>query len=161
MLPSAHREIAADVRRLTTSLVIVAGLLDAQVADIESAYAGRRVGLIVGGHDRGLDWQGFANEMATRAPHAIVTAGANGPRIHAQLAPRAAGGAFRLAAASDLEAAVAEARRLLDGQGTVLLSPGAPSFGAYRDYAERGAHFARLAGFDPDASGAIPGLGVA
>ena len=46
VLPSVHREIAADVRRLTTSLVIVAGLLDAQVADIESAYAGRRVGLL-------------------------------------------------------------------------------------------------------------------
>jgi UDP-N-acetylmuramoylalanine--D-glutamate ligase len=43
----------------------------------------------------------------------------------------------------------------------VLLSPGAPSFGAYRDYTERGRHFARLAGFDPDAISAIPGLGVA
>ena len=128
-------------------------------------HAGQRVALIVGGHDRGLDWQGFAAEMATRAPHAIVTTGANGPRIHALLAALAAGGGgaggFGLAQAGDLEAAVAEARGMLGGQGTVLLSPGAPSFGAYRDYAERGAHFARLAGFDPDATGAIPGLGVA
>jgi len=43
----------------------------------------------------------------------------------------------------------------------VLLSPGAPSFGAYRDYTERGRHFAALAGFDPEAISAIPGLGIA
>ncbi|HET8819586.1 MAG TPA: UDP-N-acetylmuramoyl-L-alanine--D-glutamate ligase [Xanthomonadaceae bacterium] len=124
-------------------------------------HVGQRVALIVGGHDRGLDWQGFAGEMATRAPHAIVTTGANGPRIHALLAPLAARGGLRLAAANDLDGAVAEARRLLAGRGVVLLSPGAPSFGAYRDYAERGAHFASLAGFDPEAAGTIPGLGVA
>ena len=56
--------------------------------------------------------------------------------------------------------AVARARGLLDGQGVVLLSPGAPSFGAYRDYTERGRHFATLAGFDPDAISTIPGLGI-
>ena len=44
VLPLVHREIATDVRRLTTELVIVAGLLDTQIADIESVYAGRRVG---------------------------------------------------------------------------------------------------------------------
>ena len=124
-------------------------------------HASRRVALIVGGHDRGLDWQGFADAMAARAPHAVVTTGANGPRIHDLLAPLAAGGGFRLAAATDLGAAVAEARRLLQGEGVVLLSPGAPSFGAYRDYAERGCHFARLGGCDPDATGTIGGLGSA
>ncbi len=45
--------------------------------------------------------------------------------------------------------------------GVVLLSPGAPSFGAYRDYVARGRHFAELAGFDPDSISAIPGLGIA
>jgi UDP-N-acetylmuramoylalanine--D-glutamate ligase len=29
--------------------------------------------------------------------------------------------------------------------GVVLLSPAAPSFGVYRDYQDRGEHFARLA----------------
>ncbi|MBA3487569.1 MAG: hypothetical protein H0T88_10345, partial [Lysobacter sp.] len=43
----------------------------------------------------------------------------------------------------------------------ILLSPGAPSFGPYRDYVARGRDFARLAGFDPDAISAIEGLGVA
>nr|CCP40719.1 UDP-N-acetylmuramoylalanine--D-glutamate ligase [Xanthomonas translucens pv. translucens DSM 18974] len=47
------------------------------------------------------------------------------------------------------------------GGGVVLLSPGAPSFGAYRDYVARGRHFAELAGFDQEAISAIPGLGIA
>lgn len=124
-------------------------------------HAGRRVALIVGGHDRGLDWQGFADAVQDQPPHAIVTTGANGPRIHDLLAPLAAHGRFLLAAAVDLEDAVAQARAALDGSGVVLLSPGAPSFGAYRDYAERGCHFARLGGFDPADTGTIAGLGVA
>jgi len=124
-------------------------------------HAGRRVALIVGGHDRGLDWQGFADAVAARPPHAIVTTGANGPRIHALLEPVAAGTALRLEAATDLADAVHRARRLLGGEGVVLLSPGAPSFGTYRDYVERGRHFASLAGFDPDATGTITGLGIA
>ena len=60
----------------------------------------------------------------------------------------------------DLPEAVTRARALLDGEGVVLLSPGAPSFGPYRDYTERGRHFAALAGFDPEAIAAIPGLGI-
>ena len=124
-------------------------------------HAGRRVALIVGGHDRGVDWQAFVDAMRVRPPHAIVTTGANGPRIHGLLAPLAAEGRFRLAASGDLAGAVAAARTALDGEGVVLLSPGAPSFGPYRDYTERGCHFAKLAGFDPVDTGAIAGLGVA
>ena len=77
------------------------------------------------------------------------------------IAPPASRGAFGLAAAGDLADAVRQAEAALAGEGVVLLSPGAPSFGPYRDYVERGRHFAALAGFDPDAISAIPGLGVA
>ena len=88
------------------------------------------------------------------------TPGQNGDRIHELLAPVAARSGFALAAAHDLEEAVAMARVALAGNGVVLLSPGAPSFGAYRDYTERGRHFAALAGFDPDVISTIPGLGI-
>lgn len=124
-------------------------------------FAGQRIALLVGGHDRGVDWQDFAGHMRSNAPVEIVTMGANGPRIHALLQPLAEAGGFGLHAAGDLPHAVELARAALGGQGgVVLLSPGAPSFGAYRDYVARGRHFAELAGFDPDSISAIPGLGV-
>lgn len=124
-------------------------------------FRDRRVVLLAGGHDRGLDWSGFAEAMKTRAPAAIVTMGQNGPRIHALLSQVATQTDFTLLQADDLGDAVAKARVAAAGDGVVLLSPGAPSFGPYRDYTERGRHFAQLAGFDPAAISGIPGLGIA
>lgn len=124
-------------------------------------FAGQRIALLVGGHDRGVDWHDFAAHMRDDAPVEIVTMGANGPRIHALLQPLADEGRFGLHAGGDLPHAVELARGALGTQGgVVLLSPGAPSFGAYKDYVARGRHFAELAGFDPDLISAIPGLGV-
>ena len=122
-------------------------------------YAGREVAILVGGHERGLPWDEFAQRMHRAPPRAVVTMGANGARIHALLAPIAARGGFVLQAAADLEDAVHRAQALLPAGGVVLLSPGAPSFGPYRDYVERGRHFARIAGFEPS-EGGITGLGI-
>ncbi|WP_267124836.1 UDP-N-acetylmuramoyl-L-alanine--D-glutamate ligase, partial [Xanthomonas sacchari] len=53
----------------------------ASLAALE-CFRGRRIALLVGGHDRGLDWQDFAAHMRDGgAPLEIVTLGANGPRI--------------------------------------------------------------------------------
>ncbi len=124
-------------------------------------FGGRRVAILVGGHDRGLPWEDFAAVMRTHAPVAIITMGQNGPRIRALLEPVAAQVGFVLDAATDLADAMAKAKSALGGEGVVLLSPGAPSFGAYKDYVARGRHFAELAGFDPDVISTIPGLGIA
>lgn len=132
----------------------------ASLAALE-VFRDRRVAIVLGGHDRGLDWGAFADAMRTGAPAVIVTMGQNGPRIHALLAPLASEGGFALAAAGGLADAVAQARQALAGEGVLLLSPGAPSFGAYRDYVARGRHFAELGGFDPDAIASIAGLGIA
>lgn len=132
----------------------------ASLAALE-CFASRRVAILIGGHDRGLPWEDFADAMHTHAPLSIVTMGQNGPRIHALLAPLAAQAGFVLGEAGDLADAMAQAKSALGGEGVVLLSPGAPSFGPYRDYVARGRHFAELAGFDPEMISAIPGLGVA
>ena len=123
-------------------------------------FRDRRVAILVGGHDRGIDWQAFADVMRSQAPVAIFTMGQNGPRIRELLAPIAVQSGFKLDAAEDLAEAVRKARTVLGNDGVMLLSPGAPSFGPYRDYVARGRHFAELAGFDPDTISAISGLGI-
>ena len=132
----------------------------ASVAALE-CFANRRVAIIVGGYDRGLDWSVFEEFIARHPPLAIITQGQSGPRIHRQLGGLTRKTHFELRECTELEAAVRQAERFLGGNGVVLLSPGAPSFPRYRDYVERGRHFAALAGFDPKAITAIPGLGVA
>lgn len=123
-------------------------------------YAGRRVAIILGGHDRGLDWYPFADQLEADAPLAIVTMGANGPRINAIIRRVCAEKGVLLQSATDLPDAVAKARAALGGEGVVLMSPGAPSFGMYRDYVARGKDFARIAGFDPERVGEIPDQGI-
>ena len=132
----------------------------ASLAALE-CFADRRVALLVGGHDRGVDWTGFAAAMDGRSALTVVTMGANGPRIHALLAPRAVSGQLVVVAADGLADAIVLARDALEADGVLLLSPGAPSFGPYRDYVERGRHFATLGGFDPETISSIPGLGIA
>jgi UDP-N-acetylmuramoylalanine-D-glutamate ligase len=124
-------------------------------------HADERIAILVGGYDRGVDWEPFVERMREKPVHAVITMGQNGPRIHALLQPLADAGTLHLHAARDMADAIALARAALPEGGTILLSPGAPSFGAYADYAERGRDFAAHAGFDPDAISRIQGLGIA
>ncbi|HVU82525.1 MAG TPA: UDP-N-acetylmuramoyl-L-alanine--D-glutamate ligase [Rhodanobacteraceae bacterium] len=131
---------------------------DAALAALESLQ-GRAVTLILGGHDRGLDWNGFAHSLRKHAPHTVVAQGVAGPRIARTL--RASTLACPVEEVIDLAAAVARAKKTTPQGGVVLLSPGAPSFDQFRNYAERGRAFAQLAGFDGDSIGEITGLGIA
>ena len=130
----------------------------ATLAALESLH-GRQVTVLVGGHDRGLDWSGFVEAMADEPPFAIICSGANGPRIAQALFE--ANVAAEVAEVATLDLAVARARALSPAGSCVLLSPGAPSFDQFHDYAERGRHFAELAGFKAAAIAGIDGLGIA
>ncbi len=124
-------------------------------------YANRRVAILVGGYDRGLDWGVFFDRMRREPPLAVIAMGQNGAYIFDGLKGAAHGGRFTLLQADELPQAVQLAERAVGFDGVVLLSPGAPSFPRYKDYIERGKHFAKCAGFDPEAISAIPGLGIA
>ncbi|QEE23905.1 UDP-N-acetylmuramoyl-L-alanine--D-glutamate ligase [Rhodanobacter glycinis] len=118
----------------------------------------REVTVIVGGHDRGLDWSDFVRATKNRAHLRIVAQGANGPRIAQAL--RQAKTELPLGEAEDFTDAVAMARIVTPEGGVVLLSPGAPSFDQFKDYAARGRRFAELAGFDPAGITSIDGMGI-
>ena len=129
----------------------------ATLAALESLH-GRAVTVLVGGHDRGLDWAPFVDAMSSAPAHAIVCMGSNGGRIESAL--RAAEVGCPIVHVSDLASAVAEARSRTPRDGVILLSPGAPSFDQFKDYAERGRRFAALAGFDAASITGIEGLGI-
>jgi UDP-N-acetylmuramoylalanine--D-glutamate ligase len=131
----------------------------ASIAALE-CFSGRNVAILVGGYDRGLDWQAFVEYVSQHPPVAIITMGQNGPRIFQNLLAVQEQSKCAISQAADLSQALSQAKVALQGEGIVLLSPGAPSFGQFTDYVERGRAFAELAGFDPNAISKIPGLGL-
>ena len=112
-----------------------------------AAFADRPVALLVGGHDRGLDYDPLARTVAGRTgPTIVVTMPDNGPRIGE--AVRAVGdGRVDVVDRDSLDDAVdtAYAWASTAGDAVVLLSPAAPSFGRFGDYRERSAAFAAAA----------------
>jgi UDP-N-acetylmuramoylalanine--D-glutamate ligase len=110
-----------------------------------AVYAGRPITIILGGYDRGIDYEKLVMALAAGAAGAVVCLGESGARIHAALARRHDFGA-PLCLVSAMAEAVAAARRLTPPGGVVLLSPAAPSYGQYRDFIERGRDFAAKAG---------------
>jgi UDP-N-acetylmuramoyl-L-alanine---L-glutamate ligase len=107
------------------------------------AFPGRRVALIAGGHDRGIDYRPLAAGLAARdAPTLVLAVPDSGPRIQAAIEAESPG-KVEVTACDDLAAAVGRGYRWALPDGVVLLSPAAPSFGRYRDYRDRGEAFAR------------------
>ncbi len=105
------------------------------------AFAGRRIALIVGGHDRGIDYAPLAAGLLARdAPTLVLTLPDSGPRIHAEI--DRASPATEVTDCTDLEAAVQAGLGWARPDGIVLLSPAAPSFGRFRDYRDRSQAFA-------------------
>ena len=109
------------------------------------AFPERRIALILGGYERGIDYRPLADHLGGRAvPTLALTLPANGDRIASDI--RAAAAPFvEVLACPDLPAAVAAGFEWARPDGVVLLSPAAPSFGQFRDYRERSEVFVRSA----------------
>ena len=107
------------------------------------AFPGRRVALIAGGQDRGIDYAPLAAGLAGRpAPTLVLAVPDSGPRIAAAI-EAAQPGKAEVISCPDLDAAVQRGFAWARPDGVVLLSPAAPSFGQFRDYRDRGDAFAR------------------
>lgn len=111
------------------------------------AFPGRPVALIVGGHDRGIDYTPLARHLAARAgatPTFVLTLPTSGARIAESIAAVADGPPTVRCADLDEAVRVAAAWARNDG-GVVLLSPAAPSFGQFADYRDRSRAFLEAA----------------
>jgi UDP-N-acetylmuramoylalanine--D-glutamate ligase len=112
------------------------------------AFPGKRVALIVGGQDRGIDYAPLAEGVKGRGePTTVLTLPDSGSRITAAFAAAVTPGDTGFAGiadCADLGAAVARAFAWARPDGVVLLSPAAPSFGRFRDYRDRGDQFAQV-----------------
>ncbi len=115
-----------------------------------AAFEDRPVGIIIGGHDRGLDYQALADAIAMRqAPVWVVGVPQSGPRIGALIhaACQASGNTnASVVQVDDFDAAVPALLDAVPEGGVLLLSPAAPSFGRFADYRERGMRFRSLLG---------------
>jgi UDP-N-acetylmuramoyl-L-alanine---L-glutamate ligase len=111
------------------------------------SFPGRRVALIVGGQDRGIDYTALAEGVKQRGePTLVLTLPDSGPRITAAFTAAATPADSGFAGIHDratLEEAVTSAFTWAQPDGVVLLSPAAPSFGHFRDYQDRAAAFTR------------------
>jgi UDP-N-acetylmuramoylalanine--D-glutamate ligase len=105
------------------------------------AYGEQPVALLVGGHDRGLDYSALGRTVAARTmPTLVITMPDNGPRIGSAVR-EAAGDAVQVVDAHGLDEAVALGFAWASQGGVVLLSPAAPSFGRFTDYQARARAF--------------------
>lgn len=107
-----------------------------------TAFPRDPVTLLLGGFERQQDHAPLVAALADRRDVTVVTMPVTGHRFADEVA-----GDHRLTVlrAADLAEAVAVARERTPADGVVLLSPAAPSYGAFRDFEERGRRFAELA----------------
>ena len=114
-----------------------------------AVYAGRDIAVILGGHDRGIDYSKLVETAVKGAAKAVICLGDSGERIYSlaqAAATRLDDAGCKIHRAQSMEDAVAYARQVTPPGGVVLLSPAAPSYGQYRNYIERGRDFAAKAG---------------
>jgi UDP-N-acetylmuramoylalanine--D-glutamate ligase len=121
-----------------------------------ACYPDRHVTVLVGGFDRGLPWDEFIEFIAGRPECRVATFGDLGPRVARMMHVRGLDNLVvepvSATSSRTLESAMEAAREVTPPGGVVLLSPGAPSFDAFKDFRQRGRAFGCHAGFttDPD-----------
>jgi UDP-N-acetylmuramoylalanine--D-glutamate ligase len=98
--------------------------------------------LIVGGLDRGYDLGVLLAALARSSVECVIALPTTGHRLARELA--AAGAATRVVEAASLAEAVAAASEAAPPGSICLFSPGAPSYGFFRNFEDRGRQFSAL-----------------
>jgi UDP-N-acetylmuramoylalanine--D-glutamate ligase len=101
--------------------------------------------LLAGGYDKGVDLSEMARAIAELPVKAVALLGKTGPRLGELIASQAAGGGPRCQVSEDFSAAFTWSVSQSAPGDIVLLSPGCASFDWFRNFADRGEQFKRLA----------------
>jgi UDP-N-acetylmuramoylalanine--D-glutamate ligase len=109
------------------------------------ALGERNLALLIGGLDRGVDYQPLVDQIVLSTPSVVLGLPDSGPTllalVDAALEGAGLSGMVHLESVRSMEHAVTRARELIGPGGYVVLSPAAPSFGLYRDYQHRAEDF--------------------
>jgi UDP-N-acetylmuramoylalanine--D-glutamate ligase len=107
------------------------------------AFPGRRLALLVGGADRGIDHAPLAAGLAERPWPTVVEIldSESAGHLREAFAQVHLPDHVEVRGAPDIESATLDGFRWARPDGVVLLSPAAPSFDRYRSYRERAAAF--------------------
>ncbi len=116
------------------------------------AFAGERVILLVGGHDKGTPLEAFA-EVVMSSVGAVVCFGEARGRLMSAMEGASVGHGVDIAEAENLADAVTVARSLAGRGDVVLLSPACSSFDEFSGFEERGRAFKALVRALQDADG--------
>lgn len=121
-------------------------------AALES-FEGQAIVLLVGGHERGGDWSVVIEHLRRWPLAGLIALPDNGARIIEMLSAQGVLEHCPVSQSSSMDQAIAQAHQMASSlenlsnkSVTVLLSPGAPSFGHYRNFEHRGEVFARAVG---------------
>lgn len=107
-----------------------------------AAYAGRRIALIAGGHERQQDYAELAGLLAGYGVTLLATLPVTGDRL--ARAAAAASPEIERIEAPDLDHAITALAARRERFDTLILSPGAPSYNQFRNFEERGDRFVAL-----------------
>lgn len=108
-----------------------------------NSYSGKKITIIAGGYDKGIDLTTMAEEIATKACNAVLI-GQTGKTIFTAIKNKAPEFPAILAAGNDFDSIIEQAYELCP-EGIVLLSPGCASYGMFTNFTERGEKFSHIA----------------
>jgi UDP-N-acetylmuramoylalanine--D-glutamate ligase len=145
--PVEHRlEVVREVGGVTWINDSIATAPERVIAALR-ACSDKPVVLLLGGRDKKLPWGDLA-ALALQVCRAIITFGEAAPMITQNVVElrEAQGKQMPVEQVGTLDEAIRLAQRFAQPGDVVLLSPGATSYDAYVDFAERGAHFKQVVG---------------
>ena len=97
--------------------------------------------LIVGGYDKGADYDEMATEIAKQTVRAVIIIGANAAKIEQSLRQASVTATIAVLGQTTMVDVVARASQLSRPGDVVILSPAAASFGMFKNYVDRGEQF--------------------